>query len=130
VPTTTAAELGQSPTIPTVAIPAVTATTAAAAAAVAVQPCSYSTTTVGYHQVTTVVSRWQHSMLRLWEDGALCSRMLPAQAKQLTASSGTHSQSAEGPTEGSYNTDWLHQLHHHGGDFHERRSASRYVLPQ
>jgi hypothetical protein len=32
--------------------------------------------------------------------------------------SGTHGQSAEGPSEGSYTTVGLRQLHHHGGDSH------------
>jgi hypothetical protein len=50
-PTTTAAELGQSPTIPTAAIPAATATT------IVVQPCSYPTAAAGYHQATTAASR-------------------------------------------------------------------------
>jgi hypothetical protein len=37
--------------------------------------------------------------------------MPPAQAKQLTAIFGTRGQSAEGPIEGSYTTDWPPQLH-------------------
>jgi hypothetical protein len=45
VSTTTAAELGQSPTIPTAAIPV----EIAAIAVAIVQPCSYSTTTAGCH---------------------------------------------------------------------------------
>jgi hypothetical protein len=57
--TTTAAELGQSPTIPTVAIPAATAV----AATTAIQPYPYSTAAAGYHQATTVVSHQQLSML-------------------------------------------------------------------
>jgi hypothetical protein len=61
--------------------------------------------------------------------GPLCSRMPPAQAKQLTMSFVTRGQSAEGPSEGSYTTDGLRQLHHRGGDSHERRSVSGYVLP-
>jgi hypothetical protein len=40
-------------------------------------------------------------MLQLREDGPLCSRMLPAQAKQLTVSSGTRGQSVEGLSKGS-----------------------------
>jgi hypothetical protein len=51
--TATAAELGQSPTIPTAAIPAGTAA--------AVQLCSYPTAAVGCHQATTVASRQQLS---------------------------------------------------------------------
>jgi hypothetical protein len=39
-------------------------------------------------------------MLQLWEDVPLCSRMPPAQAKQLTVSSGTHGQPAEGHQKG------------------------------
>jgi hypothetical protein len=70
--TTTAAELGPSPTIPTTAIPAATAV---------VQPCPYPTTTAGYHQATTIVSRQQFSMLQLWEDGPLRLRMPLAKAK-------------------------------------------------
>jgi hypothetical protein len=89
-----ATELGQSLTIPTEAIPAV-----------AIQLCSYPTIAAGYHQATTVVSREQLSMLQLREDGALCSRMAPAEAKQLTASFGTCGQSVEGPIEGSCTTD-------------------------
>jgi hypothetical protein len=61
--------------------------------------------------------------------GSLCSRMPPAQAKQLTMSFVTRGQSAEGPSEGSYTMDGLRQLHHHGGDSH-KRSVSGYVLPQ
>jgi hypothetical protein len=38
----------------------------------------YSTTAASYHQATIVVSRQQLSMLQLWEDGPLSSRMLPA----------------------------------------------------
>jgi hypothetical protein len=67
-------------------IPAAIATAATAG----VQPCPYSTATAGYHQATTVVSRQQLSMLQLREDGPLRSRMMPAQAKQLAAGSGTH----------------------------------------
>jgi hypothetical protein len=111
VPTATAAEVGQSPTILTAAIPV--ATTAIAAAVVA-QLCSYSTTVVGCHEATTTVSHQQLSMLQLWEDGALCLRMPPAQAKQLTVSSSTRGQSTEGPMEGSCTMDWPQQLHHRG----------------
>jgi hypothetical protein len=125
--TTTTAELGPSPTIPTAAIQAATITAAATAA---VQPCPYTTAAAGYHQATTTVSRQQLSMLQLREDEPLCSRMLSAQAKQLVVSSGTHGQSAEGPSEGSYTTGGSRQLHHRGGDSHGRRSASGYVLPQ
>jgi hypothetical protein len=50
-PTTTAAELGQSPTIPTAAIPAAIATTTT------IQLCSYPTAAAGYHQATTAASR-------------------------------------------------------------------------
>jgi hypothetical protein len=46
-------------------------------------------------------------MLQLWEDGPLRSRMPPAQAKQLTAGSGTCGQSVEGPSEGSCTMDGL-----------------------
>jgi hypothetical protein len=53
-----------------------------------------------------------------------------SQAKHLTMSFGTRGQSAEGPTEGSYATDWPCQLNHCGGDSHGRRSATGYVLPQ
>jgi hypothetical protein len=53
-----------------------------------------------------------------------------SQANQLTVSFGTRGQSTEGRAEGSYAMDWPHQLYHHGGDSHGRRSASRYVLPQ
>jgi hypothetical protein len=60
----------------------------------------------------------------------LCLRMPPAQAKQLAVSSGTRGQSADGPSKGSCTTDGSCQLHHPGGDSHERRCASRYVLPQ
>jgi hypothetical protein len=115
----TAAELGLSPTIPTVAIPAAIATTIATTA---VQPCPYSTAAVVFHQ--------QLPILQLWEAGPLCSRMPPAQGKQLAVSSGTHGQSAEGPSEGSCTMDGLRQLHHCGGDSHGRGSASEYVLPQ
>jgi hypothetical protein len=128
VSTTTITELGPSPTIPTAAIPA--ATTAAAATTTAVQLCTYSTTTAGYHQATTAVSRQLLSMIQLREDGPLCSRMPPAFAKQLTVSSGTHGQSAEGPSEVSYTMDRSCQLHHRRGDSRGRRSASGYVLPQ
>jgi hypothetical protein len=55
--------LGQSPTIPTAAILAATATTVIAA--VVVQPCSYTITTIGYHQATNAVSHQQLSMLQL-----------------------------------------------------------------
>jgi hypothetical protein len=72
----------------------------------------------------------QISMLQLWEDGPLCSRMPPAKAKQLTVSSGTRGQPIEGPSKGSCTMDWSCQLHHHGGDSHGRRGASGYVLPQ
>jgi hypothetical protein len=123
VSTTTIAELGHSPTIPTTAILAVTA-------AVAVQPCSYSTAIAGCCQATTAVSRQQLSMLQLQEDGPLRSRMPPAQEKQLTTSSGTRGQLAEGPLEGFCTTDSLLQLHHRGGDSHRKRRASGYVLPQ
>jgi hypothetical protein len=87
--TTIAAELGQSLTIPTVAILAATAATTVAATT---QPCSYP--------ITTAISCQQLSMLQLWEDVPLCSRMPPAQAKQLTVSSGTHGQPAEGHQKG------------------------------
>jgi hypothetical protein len=83
----TAVELGQSPTIPTAAVPAAT-----------IQPCSYSTTTVGRHKATIAVSHQQLSMLQLREDGALCSRMPPAKAKKLTASFDTRGQPTEGPS--------------------------------
>jgi hypothetical protein len=53
-------------------------------------------------------------MLQLREDGSLCLRMSPAQAKQLTASSGTHGQPVEGPSEGSYTPDGPRQLHQPG----------------
>jgi hypothetical protein len=69
------AELGPSPTIPTAAIPAATATAAAGAA---VQLCPYQNTAAGCHQATTAVSHQHLSMLQLWEDGPLCSRMPPA----------------------------------------------------
>jgi hypothetical protein len=84
--TKTAAELGHSPTIVTAAIPVAT-----------VQACSYSTTTAECHQASTTISSQQLTMLQLQEDGPLCSRMLPAQAKQLTMSSGTRGQLAKGP---------------------------------
>jgi hypothetical protein len=124
--TTTTVELGQSPTIPPAAILAATAI----AATTAVQPYPYSTAAAGCHQATTTVSSQQLSMLQLWEDGPLCSRMPPAQAKQLAVSSGTCGQSAEGPSEGSYTMGGSRQLHHRGGDSHRRRSVSGYVLPQ
>jgi hypothetical protein len=38
--------------------------------------------------------------------------------------------SNRGPSEGSCTMDRPRQLHHHGGDSHKRRSASKYVLPQ
>jgi hypothetical protein len=69
-------------------------------------------------------------MILLQEDGPLRSRMLPAQAKQLTIGSDTHGQSAEGPSEGSCTMDGPCQLHYRGGDSYVRRSASGYVLPQ
>jgi hypothetical protein len=69
-------------------------------------------------------------MLQLWEDGPLCSRMPPAQEKQLTTASGTCGQLAERPSEGFGTTDMLRQLHHHGGDSHKKRSVTGYVLPQ
>jgi hypothetical protein len=94
------------------------------------QPCPYSTATVGYHQAATAVSCQQLSMLQLWEDGPLCSIMPPDQAKQLTASSDTCGQLAEGPLEGACTTDGPRQLLYQGGDSHGRRSASGYVLPQ
>jgi hypothetical protein len=65
-----------------------------------VQPCSYPTTIAGCHQAVTTFFRQQHSILQLQEDGALCSRMSPAQAKQLTMSSGTRGQSIEGHQKG------------------------------
>jgi hypothetical protein len=43
-------------------------------------------------------------MLQLREDGPLCYRMPPAQAKQLTVSSGTRGQLVDGPSEGSCTT--------------------------
>jgi hypothetical protein len=95
-----------------------------------VQPCSYSNAIIGCHQATIAVSCQQLSILQLREDGALCSTMPSAQAKQLTASSGTYGQLAEGPSEGSCTTDWPRQLHHRGGDSHGRRSSTGYVLPQ
>jgi hypothetical protein len=63
-------------------------------------------------------------------DGPLCLRIPPAQAKQLTTSSGTRGQSVEGASEGSCATGRPCQLHHRGGDSHGRRSTSGYVLPQ
>jgi hypothetical protein len=116
--TTTVAEFRPSPTILTAAIPAATAVAVAAA----VQPCPYSTAVVGYHQATTIVSRQQLSMLQPQIDGPLCSRILPAQAKQLAAGSSTCGQSTKGPSEGSCTTDGPFQLHHCGGDSHGRRS--------
>jgi hypothetical protein len=127
VSTTSVAELGPSPTIQSVAI---LAATAAAVATAAVQSCPYSTVAAGCHQSTTAVSHRQLSMLQLREDGPLCSRMLHAQAKQLTVSSGTRGQSAKGPSEGSCAMGGPCQLHYRGGDSHVRRSASRYILPQ
>jgi hypothetical protein len=118
--TITVAELGHLPTIPTMTIPAATV----------VQPCPYSTTVASCHQATIVVSHQQLSMLQLWEDGSLCSRMPPTQGKQLIASPDTCGQSVEGPSEGSCSMGRTHQLHHRGGDSHGRRSASRYILPQ
>jgi hypothetical protein len=53
----TAIELGQSPTIPTAVIPVATVIVVAAA----VQLCSHSIATAGYHQATVVVSRQQLS---------------------------------------------------------------------
>jgi hypothetical protein len=74
--------------------------------------------------------RQQLSMLQLRENGPLCSRIPFAQAKQLAASSGTSGQSVGGPSEGSCTSGNSHQLHHHRGDSHGRRSDSGYVLPQ
>jgi hypothetical protein len=65
-------------------------------------------------------------MLQLREDRPLCQRLLPAQARQLTVSSNTRVEPAEGPS----STIWSRQLHYHGGNLHERGSASGYVLPQ
>jgi hypothetical protein len=90
VSTTTAAELGQSPTISTAAI----------SAATTFQRCSYSTAAAGYHQAATAIPHQQLSMHQLWEDGPLCSRMLPTKAKQLTASSGTHGHPTGGHQKG------------------------------
>jgi hypothetical protein len=100
--------LGQSPTIPTTTISVI-----AIAAAAIVQLCSYPTTTAGCHQAATAFSCQQVSMFQLWENGPLCSRMLPAKAKQLTASSRTRGEPTEGSSEGSCTTDWLCQLQHH-----------------
>jgi hypothetical protein len=85
-----------------------------------------------HHGLATPTTPWStnYTMLQLREDGPLCSRMPPAKAKQLTMSSGTCGQPTKGPSEGSYTTDWLRQLHHRGGDSHGRRSASGYILPQ
>jgi hypothetical protein len=83
-----------------VAIPTVNTTAAAT-----VQLCSYSTTAVGYHQAATAVSSQQLSMLQLWEDGSLCSKISSTQAKQLTASSDTYGQPTEGSSEESYTMD-------------------------
>jgi hypothetical protein len=55
MPTATAVELGQSPTIPTAAILATTATVAATTTTV--QLCSYPTTAAGCHQAATASSR-------------------------------------------------------------------------
>jgi hypothetical protein len=104
--TTIAANLGPWPTIPTAIIPA--STTAA------VQPCPYPIAAASCHQATTIVSHQQLSMLQQWED----------------ASSGTRGKPTEGPSEGSCTMGGLHQLHHHGGDSHRRRSASGYILPE
>jgi hypothetical protein len=82
------------------------------------------------HQAAIAVSRQQLSVLQLWKNGPLCSRMPSAQAKQLAASSGTRGQLADGPSERSCTTGELRQLHHRGGDSHGGRSANRYVLPQ
>jgi hypothetical protein len=60
---------------------------------------SSSSTIAGCHQAVIAVSHQQLSMLQLWEDGPLCSRMPSAQAKQLAVSSSTRGQSVEGPSE-------------------------------
>jgi hypothetical protein len=109
---------------------AIPTSTTTAVATVVVQLCPYSTAAAAYHQATTAVSRQQFSMLQLREERQLRSRMSHAQAKQLTASSGTCGKSAEGPSEGSCTTGGPRQLHHRGGDSHGRRSASVYILPQ
>jgi hypothetical protein len=88
------------------------------------------TAIAGYHLASIAILCQQLSMLQQQEDMPLWSRMPPAQAKQLTVSSGTHGQPAEGPSEGSCTTDWPRQLHHRGGDSHGRRSVSGYVLSQ
>jgi hypothetical protein len=56
--------------------------------------------------------------------------MPPAQAEQLTVSSGTRGQLAEEPSEGTCTTDRPRQLHRRGGDSDGRISVSRYILPQ
>jgi hypothetical protein len=99
---------------------AIPAATAIAVATTVVQPCPYSIVAVGYHQATTTVSHQQLPMLQQREAGPLCSRMPPAQAKQLTVSSGSRGQSAKEPSEGSCTMDGLCQLHHRGGDSHGR----------
>jgi hypothetical protein len=75
-------------------------------------------------------SHQQLSLLQLWEDGALCSWMPPAQAKQLTTSFNARGQLGKERTEGSCTTNWPRQLHYRGWDPHGRRNARGYVLPQ
>jgi hypothetical protein len=53
----------------------------------------------------------------------------PAQEKQLTVSSDTRGQSAEGTSEGSCATDWPRQLYHHGGDPHGRKVLAGTFFP-
>jgi hypothetical protein len=110
--------LGQLPTVPIVV------------AAVAVQLCSFPTVVIGISEATIADSNHQLSMIQLQKDQPLCPRLSPGEAGQLTMSSSTCGQSTEGPIEGHSTTVWPHQLYHHGGDPHRRRSPGKYVLPQ
>jgi hypothetical protein len=59
-------------------------------------------------------------VLQLWDNRPLHQGLPPSQIGQLTKSRGIHSESVEGPTEGSSTADWPHQLHHCRGDPHWR----------
>jgi hypothetical protein len=90
----------------------------------------YSAAAAGGRPATTLVYTCRILVLQLREGPTLRQRLPPGQARQLTVSSGTHGEQAEGPSERPSTAVWPRQLHHHGEDFCGTGSASGYVLPQ
>jgi hypothetical protein len=84
---------------------------------------------VGSSQATTAVYACRVPVLQLWENRSLHKRLLPDQAGQLTVSSGTLGELAQGLGVGPSTTVRPSQLHR-GGDSHRRGSTCGYVLPQ